>query len=100
MSYHCGNDLLLGSRLDGRGPLIFPADSRNKHLYIAGATGAGKSKFLENLIRQHILGWHKHKCGALIIDVHGDLTDSILAWLRWKEIDSVPIIPIDFRPGS
>ena len=50
---------------------------RSTHLYIAGATGTGKTKFLEFLIRQDI------SCarGFGVIDPHGDLIEEIKGYL-------------------
>lgn len=91
-----GNDLNLGI-LPGSGKMLqFPRTSRDKHLYVCGGTGTGKSKFLENLIRQDILGWRKSKCGLLVLDPHGSLYDSLMEWLAWHKIDR-PVIPIDLR---
>ena len=39
-----------------------PGESRDKHLYVVGATGAGKSMFLEGLLRQDIL--NQRRTGA------------------------------------
>ncbi len=50
---------------------------RRTHLYVVGASGAGKSKFLEFLIRQDIL---KGK-GFGLIDPHGDLAEEIKGFL-------------------
>ncbi|VVB84955.1 Type IV secretion-system coupling protein DNA-binding domain protein [uncultured archaeon] len=50
---------------------------RSTHLYVVGASGAGKSKFLEFLIRQDIL---KGK-GFGLIDPHGDLAEEIKGFL-------------------
>src|SRR5574341_1509205 len=50
---------------------------RHTHLYVVGASGAGKSKFLEFLIRQDIL---KGK-GFGLIDPHGDLVEEIKGFL-------------------
>ncbi len=50
---------------------------RRTHLYVIGASGAGKSKFLEFLIRQDIL---KGK-GFGLIDPHGDLAEEIKGFL-------------------
>ncbi len=50
---------------------------RRTHLYVVGASGAGKSKFLEFLIRQDIL---KGK-GFGLIDPHGDLVEEIKGFL-------------------
>ncbi len=90
-----GNPLSLGNLPDGR-TLNLPSDARDKHLYVVGGTGTGKSKFLENLIRQDIKNWRKSKCGLLLLDPHGSLYDSLMGWLAWSGLD-VPIIPIDLR---
>jgi len=46
---------------------------RTTHCYIIGATGAGKTKFLEFLISQDI----KKRNGFGIIDPHGDLVEDV-----------------------
>ncbi len=91
-----GNDLILG-KMPGRDrSLGLPRDERDKHLYVCGGTGTGKSKFLENLIRQDIRNWSKSKCGMLVLDPHGSLYDNLINWLAWTELER-PIIPIDLR---
>src|ERR1017187_4794878 len=91
-----GNDLILG-QLAGRNSVLgLPRTERDKHLYICGGTGTGKSKFLENLIRQDIRNWSKSKCGMLVIDPHGSLYDNLMNWLAWMKLER-PIIPIDLR---
>ena len=91
-----GNDLILG-RMSGRDrSLGLPRDQRDKHLYVCGGSGTGKSKFLENLIRQDIRNWSKSKCGMLVLDPHGSLYDNLINWLAWTELER-PIIPIDLR---
>lgn len=91
-----GNDLILGQIAGtGRG-LPFSRTQRDKHLYVCGGTGTGKSKFLENLIRQDIVSWRKSQCGLLVLDPHGSLYDSLIRWLAWHKLDR-PIIPIDLR---
>jgi len=49
-------------------------DSRRRHLYIVGATGAEKSTLLLNLIHQDMLASR----GLTVIDVHGDLADAAI----------------------
>jgi Type IV secretion-system coupling protein DNA-binding domain len=91
-----GNDLILG-KLPGRARSLGLAHTeRDKHLYVCGGTGTGKSKFLENLIRQDIRNWSKSKCGLLVIDPHGNLYDNLINWLAWTGLER-PIIPIDLR---
>jgi hypothetical protein len=93
-----GNDLNLGQLPGRKATLTFPRTERDKHLYVCGGTGTGKSKFLENLIRQDIKNWHKSKCGLMVLDPHGNLYDSLIEWLAWNEkILDVPVIPIDLR---
>ncbi len=97
-----GNKLELGI-VDGKGvPLEMTPRMRSTHLYICGATGTGKTKMLENLVRQDIKNWHKSKCGALIIDPHGGLYDALINWIAWNEkyLKDVPIVPIDLRQND
>ena len=91
-----GNNLDLGTLAGRNVPLVFPASARDKHLYVCGSTGVGKSKFLENLVRQDIKAWRKSRCGVLVIDPHGSLYDSLIQWMAWTGFDK-PIIPIDLR---
>jgi hypothetical protein len=91
-----GNDLDLGQVSGRSAHLVFPREMRDKHLYLCGGTGTGKSKFLENLIRQDISKWRDYKCGLLLLDPHGSLYDSLIEWLAWRKIDR-PVIPIDLR---
>lgn len=93
-----GNNLILGQMAGRLGSLGMSPAERDKHLYVCGGTGTGKSKFLENLIRQDIKQWHRSRCGMLVLDPHGSLYDSLIEWLAWNErILDVPVIPIDLR---
>jgi hypothetical protein len=96
MRLRTGNDLTLGYLSGRNAALGFSRSERDKHLYVCGGTGTGKSKFLENLIRQDIKAWGKSRCGTLVIDPHGSLYDSLINWLAWHNIDR-PVIPIDLR---
>ena len=54
--------------------LMLPGDFRSTHMYVVGASGAGKSSLLKNFIVQDIASG----MGFCVIDPHGDLiTDSI-----------------------
>ncbi len=50
---------------------------RSTHMYVIGATGSGKTKFLESLIRQDIA----ERNGFGVIDPHGDLVEDIKGFL-------------------
>lgn len=96
MSTIHGNNLILGHLTGRNASLGLSKSDRDKHLYVCGGTGTGKSKFLENLIRQDIVAWRKSHCGMLVLDPHGSLYDSLMRWLAWHNIQR-PVIPIDLR---
>jgi hypothetical protein len=52
-------------------------EDRRTHMYVIGATGVGKTKFLEFLIRQDI----EKRNGFGVIDPHGDLIEDIKDYL-------------------
>jgi hypothetical protein len=92
-----GNDLLIAHAPRG-GTLMLSAKDRSMHLYVVGATGVGKSKFLEHIVRQDIRNWRKSGCGLLLLDPHGAVYDGVMQWLaRYSYIYDRPIIPIDLR---
>ena len=79
---HRGSDLILGIAThpyDQRKweRVFLPDRERLKHLYVLGATGAGKSKLIESFIRQDILAGR----GFAVVDPHGDLSQNILRYL-------------------
>ncbi len=102
MSRPKGNDLELGTSADGVSLTLSP-DDRSRHLYIAGATRAGKSKFIQNCIQQDIDNWPKHKCPIVFFDPHGRTYDDLVSWLAWKQPylpKNLPILLIDPRQDS
>ena len=50
---------------------------RDAHFYVIGASGSGKTRFLESLIKQDI----ESGLGFGVIDPHGDLTEDIKGYL-------------------
>jgi hypothetical protein len=57
---------------------------RSTHFYAVGASGSGKSKFLQSLIIQDIF----HNEGFGVIDPHGDLVEDVKGWLHfWTRKD-------------
>jgi hypothetical protein len=89
-----GNNLILGNVSGSKERLQLSAENRSTHLYVCGSTGTGKSKFLENLIRQDIKNWRRHKCGMLMIDAHGSLYDSVVRWMAFHNLER-PLVLID-----
>lgn len=91
-----GNPLPLG-RILGRGaPLVLSAEARERHLYVCGGTGVGKSKLLEHCVREDILNWLDSGCGLILLDPHGLVYNNVMAWLAMHGLRR-PVIPIDLR---
>jgi hypothetical protein len=61
---------------------------RATHLYLVGATGTGKTKFLEYLIQQDIQNGN----GFGVIDPHGDLIEDIKGLLIFRYLPTDPEI--------
>jgi type IV secretory pathway VirB4 component len=72
---------------------------RDTHFYVIGASGTGKTRFLEYLIQQDI----QRGRGFGVIDPHGDLIEDVKGWLLFAknvfgqdlEKDAVLIEPTD-----
>src|SRR5205814_6946016 len=76
-----GNDLTIGTIAGTTGSLVLPASARERHLYLCGGTGVGKSKFLEHCVRQDIVNWSESRSGLLLLDPHGLVYQNVMAWL-------------------
>ena len=63
---------------------------RATHMQVVGASGRGKSKLLEDMIRQDIEDLDKP--GLLLLDPHGTLYDDIAAWCAWMRIEQTRTI--------
>ncbi len=55
-------------------PVYMGLEDRQRHMYIIGKTGTGKSEFLKDMIMQDIRSGQ----GLAVVDPHGDLIDDIL----------------------
>src|SRR4051812_34596623 len=58
-------------------------EARSRHLHVVGASGTGKSRFLEMLVRQDI----DARRGVCVIDPHGPLADGIAAYCASLNLD-------------
>lgn len=76
MSY---DEIYIGDHAFGKGShkILLKDDARKEHCHIIGGTGAGKSKLMEQMIRQDI----RNGKGVCLIDPHGNLYESILKWV-------------------
>lgn len=58
-------------------------EARSRHLHVVGASGTGKSRFLEMLVRQDIDAGR----GVCVIDPHGPLADGVAAYCASFNMD-------------
>jgi hypothetical protein len=82
--------LLLGRVGDGKSQIdvrFHPMD-RDRHCYVVGATGTGKSTLLFNMITQDI----KNGEGVAVIDPHGDLYEQLLRSVPSERIKDIVLI--------
>ena len=74
-----GKGLVLGNTADGRKIYLSPKQ-RSLHMQVIGASGRGKSKFIEGMIRQDII----NNNGLCLIDPHGYLYNDLVDWCAAK----------------
>jgi GTPase SAR1 family protein len=60
-------------------------EEREKHMYIIGATGSGKTTMITSLVSQDI----KNGKGLAVIDPHGDLAETLLTCIPDNRIDDL-----------
>ena len=65
---------------------------RQRHMYIIGKSGSGKSVSMRSMIVQDI----KNGEGVCVVDPHGDLVESVLGHIPKERVDDV----IVFAPGD
>ncbi|MBL7142292.1 MAG: type IV secretion system DNA-binding domain-containing protein [Candidatus Pacebacteria bacterium] len=67
-------------------------EDRQRHFYIVGQTGTGKSVLIQEMLRQDIEGGQ----GVALIDPHGDLAERVLGLIPASRAEDV----IYFNPGD
>jgi type IV secretory pathway TraG/TraD family ATPase VirD4 len=69
-------------------------NERQKHVYIIGATGTGKTTMIQSMVKEDI---EKGK-GLCVIDPHGDLAESIIALIpKSRKDDFIYFNPDDIK---
>lgn len=86
--------LLLGYNLfrGAKKPIRLSLNDRQRHMYVVGQTGTGKSTFLEDLAFQDM----KRGNGFAFVDPHGDTAEKLLAMVPRERVEDV----IYFCPGD
>jgi hypothetical protein len=91
-----GNSLVLGFDEQGQ-PVRLTALARSQHIFAVGATGTGKSTWLQALARQDLLAWPDSRCGMLLLDPDGKLFDDVMRFAAAHDLRHWPIVPLDLR---
>ena len=73
-------------------PIRLTLQDRQRHMYVVGQTGTGKSTFLENLALQDMLNGD----GFAFVDPHGDTVEKLLAMVPRERTEDV----IYFNPAD
>ncbi len=86
--------LLLGYNVfrGAKKPIRLSLHDRQRHMYVVGQTGTGKSTFLENLALQDMLSGG----GFAFVDPHGDTAEKLLAMVPKERTEDV----IYFSPAD
>lgn len=86
--------LLLGYNLfrGAKKPIRLSLHDRQRHMYVVGQTGTGKSTFLENLALQDMLNGN----GFAFVDPHGDTAEKLLSMVPKDRTEDV----IYFSPAD
>ncbi|MBI5934747.1 MAG: replication-relaxation family protein [Chloroflexi bacterium] len=88
--------LKLGRIVNTRRLLTLDDQDLQTHLYILGATRTGKTKFMENILRQIIVGQRHKGPGLLLLDPHGTLYNDLTRYLADRAIAlKRPVLFID-----
>lgn len=79
--------LLLGYNLfrGTKKPIRLALEDRQRHVYVVGQTGTGKSTFLENLALQDMLMGN----GFAFIDPHGDVAEKLMCMVPKERTEDV-----------
>ncbi|HVC36179.1 MAG TPA: ATP-binding protein [Candidatus Dormibacteraeota bacterium] len=86
--------LLLGYNIfrGSKKPIRTALNDRQRHMYVVGQTGTGKSTFLENLALQDMLNGE----GFAFVDPHGDTVERLLAMVPKERTEDL----IYFSPAD
>lgn len=75
-------------------PIRIALQDRQRHMYVVGQTGTGKSTFLENLALQDMLNGN----GFAFVDPHGDTAEKLLSMVpRERTEDVIYFSPADME---
>ncbi|HOZ62690.1 MAG TPA: DUF853 family protein, partial [Smithellaceae bacterium] len=77
------NKIFLGNNSISKRAVILDSKEFNRHWHILGATGKGKTKFIEHIARTLI----ERRSGLCLVDPHGDLYDAMVKYAVRKRLE-------------
>ena len=81
---------------DGDDPFAISAQMLEKHFYVLGSTGSGKTNLILKLFEQDL----ERGVTTVVVDLRGDLAQGALAVCREKGIDPQRVTLLDLREKS
>lgn len=76
---------------------FIPYSMWDKHMYIFGGTGVGKSSFIQHMI--HRIRDKYRKISVILIDPHGSLAEGVYHSSHSRNHDNVVYFDVDFKKG-
>lgn len=92
-AYLCDLDPNLGNLVTAEITVRLPADERQRHTYIVGASGSGKSELLKLLVHHEV---REGKAAVVVVDAHSDLCEQIARWPELADGERLVFI----KPGE
>lgn len=95
--YSAGINRIGQSLVRGKTKTVYlPEDVRDRHVYIVGKSGTGKSTLIETIARQDIINGK----GVAVIDPHGDVIDHLLESIPNNRIEDCVYFNPQINPIS
>lgn len=89
--------MILGKNIETGKDFEITPEERKLHMHVMGASGRGKSKFLEMMIQKDILNGE----GLCLLDPHGSLYNNITKWIEthnlWDKRKIILFDPLEER---
>ena len=80
------NDIEIGQTAAGE-TVWLDADARKRNILMIGPPGTGKTKALEDQVRQHIMNGE----GLFLLDPDGSIYDPIVEWLAQERVHELAV---------
>lgn len=80
----------------GKQPFSIPEEARERHAFVTGQSGSGKTEVLKNLIHDDITGG---RSSVIVVDPHGDLAEDVARFALNRSGDRLVFLDPRLAPG-